>query len=471
MPAWFLRLCVIGCLWLVTLPVTPALGQSANRATFGIVEAYYRPAEAAELGVGWERVIFAWDQYQPDGPDSFTPAVGPDVFAAAQRANRQIVGLIKGAPPWASASGTRAGVPVGLDLPLDDPGNHWAAFVRRLVQTYSAQGVRHWIILNEPDIRPGEGIVEFEGDVEDYAAMLRTAYRVIKSVDPGAQVNMAGLTYWYDRVNGRELYLRRLLNVLAADPDAPANNWYFDGISLHIYFTTTSVWNIIGESRAVLNEFNLGGKAVWLNEYNASPRRDPQAPVPGAQYNISLEQQADFIVQASALALAAGVDRMAVYRLYDDNFVAGSTEPWGLIRADGSRRPAFAAYQQVIRRFSQAGGATYHGSAPATVVLLRLPGSTLYAGWANTFTGGTFLIDSGGLSPDGVNVTDAVGGVVPAAASDLDGLPVVAVTAPAAEQIDQPWAVVGGPVRLVEAPGPPRAVWFRADDGGVTQLR
>src|SRR5690606_1269886 len=107
------------------------------------------------------------------------------------------------------------------------------------------------------------------------------------------------------------------------------------------------------ENRAILERFGQGKKSIWVGEFNASPRRDPEGGI-NAPFEITLEQQADYIVQASALALAAGVERLAVYRLYDDNFTPGQTEPWGLVRYDGTLRPAFYAYQSVIQRFAGA---------------------------------------------------------------------------------------------------------------------
>ena len=322
--------------------------EDADR-TFGVVEAYYRPEEAAALGASWERIIFAWDCFQPRSPRDFvTTCIPEDYLANAAAADREIVGLIKSTPAWASDSGTPGGVPHGIDLPYDDPDNLFGAFVARVVDYYSARGIHKWIILNEPDIRPGEGIVEFEGEVDDYAALLKTAYQAIKAADPAAHVQIAGMTWWYDRNARRAPYLRRLLSVLYADPQAQAHDYYFDGITLHIYFTTWTIEPILLANLQILRDFGLQDKEIWLAEYNASPRRDPEARIE-TMFDISLGQQADFIVQASAIALALGVDRMAVYRLYDNDFVPGEHEPWGLVRGDGSLRPAFYAYQQAAR--------------------------------------------------------------------------------------------------------------------------
>ena len=67
---------------LTLLPLAPVLarGPGDNPAPppvsprFGVVEAFYRPDDARALGVGWERVIFEWAQFQPDGPGDFNTA-------------------------------------------------------------------------------------------------------------------------------------------------------------------------------------------------------------------------------------------------------------------------------------------------------------------------------------------------------------------------------------------------------------
>lgn len=459
---------------LLTLLLAPlgirAQDDANNEPVFGVIEAYYRPHEAVELGAGWDRIIFHWDAFQPTGPaDWNTNAVPLEYLTGAQEAGRQVVGLIKGTPEWASDTGTPGGIPHGLALPYHDPDNGFGAFVSRLVEEYAPLGIHDWIIWNEPDIRPGEGIPEFEGEVEDYAALVRTAYLAIKAGDPAAHVQLAGTTYWHDANAFREPYLRRLLRVLFNDPQAAANDYYFDGVTLHIYFTTWTVVPIIDQTNDILWDYGLQDKEVWLSEFNASPRRDPEAEIE-AMFQVSLEQQADFIVQAAALALSQGVDRMAVYRLYDNAFTPGVSEPWGLVRADGSLRPAFSAYQQVIERFSGASRVEYTPVEGADLVTFRFPDRTLYAMWSSAFTGGTFMINAGGVEGP-VIIRDAEGSETALDLTIQSGAQFAIIEALPAEQIDMPWVVVAGPVRLLELPGPPRTVVYQNEEGVVIQMR
>jgi hypothetical protein len=231
---------------------------------------------------------------------------------------------------------------------------------------------------------------------------------------------------------------------------------------MHIYFTTSSVAWLPGAYRSILGQFGLGGKQIWLSEFNASPRRDPAGGI-GAPFNVSLEQQADFIVQASALALAANVDRLAVYKLYDSNFTPGQTEPWGLVRADGSLRPAFNAYQQVIANFQNAHTVRQYSSDAATVVAVQVGNRTVHVMWNDTFESGEFLVYPGSGE---VTVSDAQGNQwsqpVEAGAAVID--------APGAEKIDMDFVVVAGPVRMVSLSGGIRRIAFRNAAGTVTPL-
>ena len=106
-----------------------------NDPRFGVAEAFWSPEEAAELGVGWERILFYWKEIQPQGPDDWnTLHVREEWLDDAERNDREVVGLLKNTAPWASEDGTEAGVPVGLDLPIDDPGNYWANYARMAQQ-------------------------------------------------------------------------------------------------------------------------------------------------------------------------------------------------------------------------------------------------------------------------------------------------------------------------------------------------
>ena len=112
----------------------PAAAQAVSDRRFGAVESFWAPAEAAELGIGWERILFYWNEIQPGGPGDWnTLHVLEEWLVEARAHNRTILGLLKNTPGWATDGPLASGVPRGLYLPVDDPGNLWANYVRRTV--------------------------------------------------------------------------------------------------------------------------------------------------------------------------------------------------------------------------------------------------------------------------------------------------------------------------------------------------
>lgn len=355
--------------------------QSARDPRFGAVESFWAPGEAAELGVGWERILFYWNEIQPTGPNDWnTLHVHEEWLAEARAQGRQVTGLLKNTPTWATDGEAASGVPRGLYLPIDDPGNLWANYSRRVASYYSAHGVHNWIVWNEPDIAPDVYGHEFSGSMADYYQLVKVAYLSIKQVDPNAKIHLGGMTYWHD-----PSWLGRFLQMVAADPDAAANNYYFDIISLHIYFRPETIPQIVGNAFAAQQQAGIPLKPVWINETNARPSTDPEWPVQVQAFELDLEQQAWYIVQAFSLGFYSGAGRISVYKLIDVNIAPGD-ESWGLIRPyDFSKRPAFFAYQNTIKYLA---GFTYpvqrEQGGNYTTVRFDRPQDTTRVLWART---------------------------------------------------------------------------------------
>jgi hypothetical protein len=318
---------------------------------FGTVEAFWVPEEAAAMQLGWERILFQWNEIQPEGPEDWNTLHVDDRWLADAEANgREVVGLLKQTPAWATDGIANAGVPRGLYLPVGDPNNLWANYVRKVADYYAPRGVHHWIVWNEPDIDAETYGYEFEGSVADYYQLVKVASLVMKAADPQAQIHLAGTTYWHDEVAGREQYLDRFLDVVVNDPDSAENDQFFDAVSLHIYFKSETVPQIVAATQAILDQHGLD-KPIWITETNAAPNQDPQWPIERPDFPVDLEQQAWFLPQAFALGFGAGVERIGVYKLTDVLEPPGA-EPFGLLRADLSPRPVFDAYAQLIERLS-----------------------------------------------------------------------------------------------------------------------
>ncbi|MBI1258351.1 MAG: hypothetical protein GC204_12840 [Chloroflexi bacterium] len=377
------------------LPILSMIMVSAQEATpeaasgetspFGVVEGFWLPDEVCALGAGWERIIFDWSQIQPNSADDWnTLNVDERWLKAAQDCHREVVALVTHTPAWATDGTPMIGVPRGLALLVEDPGNVWANFMRKAAAYYAPFGVKRFIIWNEPDIEAGTYGYEFEGSVQDYAQLVRVASLAAKDGNPDALIHLAGTTYWHDVNQHRRLYDDRLLEALAALPDAAANGDFFDVLTLHIYFRADTVYTITHEMRDLLNQYGLSDKHIWIDETNASPNLDPQWLVTRPNWQITLDQQGAYLVQAAALGLAASADHIGVYKFYDWALPTGA-ESFGLLRADQSRRPAFDSWAMVIAQMKDVRAAALAQTATVDVVRLRrADGQAVWVAWART---------------------------------------------------------------------------------------
>jgi hypothetical protein len=341
---------------------------------FGVVETYDDTRSASAIGAGWTRVRFPWADLQPNGDGEWNDAFFTDAMLAAElAAGREVVGMIVNAPFWALQDGGVPGVPRGLNLPESDPGNVWATFVRQIITRYAGR-IDHWIIWNEPDIwdpaYPGR---TWGGSAADFFQLQRVAYNIAKAANPNVVIHLSAFTYFWDANYGRTPFFSLLMDEIQKDPQASSHNYYFDVASANLYFRVDNVYDLLawhhGEMRA--RGFD---KPIWLTETNAAPSSDPKWPVANPTFPITLEEQAAYIPQAFAMALAGGASRIAVYKMIDTaGDHAANPEPFGLVRDDGSRRPAFTAYQVATNYLSGFTGATldHRDEAYAQVTVQR----------------------------------------------------------------------------------------------------
>ncbi|MBX3081642.1 MAG: hypothetical protein KF716_08385 [Anaerolineae bacterium] len=363
---------------------------------FGAVESYYRPDDAVDAGIGWDRIIFEWRYLQPNGPDDWETATWEPYIEAAKTGGREIVGLIKNAPFWATGTKVLGAVPSGINLPLDDPNNQWATFIRKLTKYYSKIGIHHWIIYNEPDIRPKDlpdNFFEFEGDVTQYFKLVKTAYQVAHGNDGEAVIHLAGLNYWIDKGRRRPFYLRYLLQRAFGDAYCRQHDLCFDVLTVHVYGGLSLVTEVVNRYRGFLAEFGFEKKPMWINEMNMRPTLDPGWVYRGKVYqtepDVTIEDQAAFIIQGIALAMNLGVDRIGIYRLYDNHYsyddkIASSYEAWGLVRPNGTRRPGYYALQTAARLFRDVKSTKLTTHRGITTVTMDAGDKTIYVVWNET---------------------------------------------------------------------------------------
>jgi hypothetical protein len=360
----------------------PSAGPPDRR--FGAVETYDASAAATEMGVGWTRIPFLWAQMQPSGTHEWLLPISDEALALEIAQGRQPVGLVITTPGWATDMNIGPGVPYGLYTGHNDPNNLLGNFLRQLITTYAGR-IDNWIIWNEPDVwdstHPG---YTWGGSVADFLQLQRVAYATIKEANPGATVIFSGTSYWWDAAYGRDLYFRRYLDALIQDGNALGNNYYCDAVALHVYFQPDFVHSITALYHQLMREHGFD-KPVWIVETNAAPSLDPQMPAPNARFAITLEEQAAYVIQAFAMGIAGGATRIGVFKMIDTpTDLAANPEPFGLVRADGSRRPAFNAYRVATTYMAGFQGGQLEQRPEVSIVTISRSGGTTTVLWTRT---------------------------------------------------------------------------------------
>lgn len=320
----------------------------------GDVASNARYGQATSLGVGWDRFPFYWNQMQPDqsGPIDFSAT---DAIVNADLAHGfQIDGVLVGAPSWAVTNN---------QLNLDA----WSNFVSQMVTHYRGQ-VHVWEMWNEPDLLDSQGQgVYWTWGVPAYYQLLKTGYLAVKQADPTATVVLGGLAFPYNNQD----FFPQLLKQMAQDPTAAANHGYFDVLAFHSYDRVMRMYELplgyfgspsFAGFRPLLRQYGLD-PPIWVNELGV-PIWDygsgQDAPGRATQ-----DEQASYFTESIADGLAAGVQKMFAFQLYDDG--AGAVDPrtnlpaeyFGLIANNGVPRPAMSAFQEAVHLFAGARDVTH----------------------------------------------------------------------------------------------------------------
>ena len=342
--------------------VTPAAATPLLDARFGVADGFEDSGLMAELHGGWERVVIPWDEVQPDGPGDFSHlgmTLPADRLGTEISRGIHVAAVLQFTPPWAQldpVAGQRS-VPKNLDLPYDDPRNYWGRFVYETVRHYAGQ-IDEWIIWNEPDFRPddpGGSAYTWAGTDGQFARLLAVAYQAAKKANPNAVVSFPATSYWVDETSSprRAPFYERLLRILTSDPLAAEHGLYHDAVALNLYRSPDDVYRVHSVFAAIQHRYGVD-KPIWLTEMNAMPVNDPLSTCADHQitagFKVTLDQQAAYAVQSFALAAAAGYQHVEFYNMTDDPTCQYPS--WGLVRADGTRRPAAGAIRTALSYFS-----------------------------------------------------------------------------------------------------------------------
>jgi hypothetical protein len=367
------RLCALVCALAVAAPLAGA--GRAQAAQTGFVSALGQtvsgPDKATDLGVGWVRLFLNWKDAEP-ADNAFAPYI--DAFArdvAAYRARGvKVLVVATSSPQWASGS------PSGIGGPIDPA--QYAAFIDHAITR--VPGVGAWEVWNEAD---ESRFWENGPEPAAYAALLRATYPVVKARDPAAIVvstgmvanNFGFLEQLYDNGAGGSFDAVGVHTDTACLIAAPSSYYReLDGRIGRFAFTGYR------EVHHVMAQHGDGAKPIWMTEmgWNTSStapnscRDGDRAGMKPA--GVTEAQQARYLTDAYECLEADPFVTVSMWFSLQDT--AGSLHydaHLGLLRANGSPKPAYAAMKALrngsnVKANESCGGKLDH-DAPALAVV------------------------------------------------------------------------------------------------------
>lgn len=356
---------------------------------FGVNESFRATEIAKNIGAKWSRFVFEWSQVEEEEGNYIKLThqfyLGPGTLDRELGNGLKIYGLIKNTPPFAQLN-PADGVRSKPDL------EKWGRFVGAIVSHYKGK-IDHWAIWNEVEISPGGPNARYNtlvGGAADYLEILKVGYRAAKAANPDAKIIIAPYSYHFDLSEGGEQslpWLEAFIAALLADPEAAANDYYFDVFAMNIYRNPHDLYDRIAgdipwsvrppDRTSIKSKFATAGIDPnhfewWVTEMNFMAYDDAQAEgwdpeVRNDGFRITMQEQAAALVQAYALSLAAGWDKVFWHAMSDDP-PPPPDELWGMARfnshlrdADTSRlRPAACAYLMAARYMAHASRIRLH---------------------------------------------------------------------------------------------------------------
>jgi len=313
--------------------------------------------DVVELGVGWIRVDLAWSTIQWRDKDTYYWDAFDRIVAEANERGIRVLPILTYTPGWARPSDCTHTKKCG---PRDP--DEFAVFARKAAERYAPQGIDTWEIWNEPNM----GIFWApHADPARYTELLQAAYTAIKSVDSDAFVVSAGLAPVATR--GANMTAREFVEAMYV---YGAKN-YFDALGFHPYtypvlptdYNDQNAWSQMEETkwslRGIMKYNGDGDKDIWLTEVGA-PTGGPGARANSNDFSrwnvpdhVTESYQAELL--ESAVRENETVDWTGPFFWYSYQDLGTNTSDrenfFGIRRYDGSAKPAYTTYQELLVRY------------------------------------------------------------------------------------------------------------------------
>lgn len=296
----------------------------------------------AGSGSGWARIGVGWCSLEEQGPgvvSSWYLSRLDSTVAAARNRGLKLLLTLNCTPMWA---GGDSGYKV---LPSAAYHADYQRVATYLARRY-ADTVTAWEIWNEPDCS-ATGVCP-QTDPAAYVPVLRAGYAGIKAGNPNAVVVTGGIS------GANSDWIRRLY--------AAGAKGSFDALALHPYqgpaaeppeaLPAEHPYRItnIPKVRQVMVDHGDAALPIWLTEFGWTTGRTE-----GWHDGVDEPTQADYLRRALTL-----IQNNYPYVTHAFWFTIRDRDDWtpyensfGLLRLDGTPRPAYTALQQTNRRLSR----------------------------------------------------------------------------------------------------------------------
>jgi hypothetical protein len=302
------------------------------------------------LGATWVRFDIDWSIVQQNGATTYNWLPFDNIVAGLNKYGLKGLGIIDYTPSWARLVGCSNSqcAPASPQL--------FANFSRAVVERYAPMGMHTWEIWNEPNLvqfwkpRPNPSL---------YSTLLQDAYLSIKAEDSSATVLVGGLSD--TSTEHGNISMRDFLSALYNDH----TKGFFDAVAVHPYTYpsppsstgSSNGWAQLSALHTIMASHGDGNKLIWITEYGA-PTNGPgemassgTATPGGGVDHVSTQLQAKMVTDAVELYETYSWMGPFFWYSYQDVGISSTTNEnfFGLVDANGNKKPAYYAYQQAIQ--------------------------------------------------------------------------------------------------------------------------
>ena len=241
-------------------------------------------------GVDSTRVPIEWGAVQANPGTDFNWNGTDAMIGSAAAAGIEVFPFVTGAPTWAvrSALVHKVGAMAPLNLPVRTAVQKtgWTIFLTETIRRYGPNGafwaanpaipyrpIRIWQLWNEPNFK----YFVARPNPAEYGKLIKLSTPVIKGIDPGAKIVLAGLfaapkEATYRKKPPQAYFATDFIEQLYKK--TPGVKALFDGVALHPYtYDYQDISGHVEELRGVLKAAHDPGVGLWITELGWSAGR------------------------------------------------------------------------------------------------------------------------------------------------------------------------------------------------------